>query len=284
MKRNSAVFIVSHERAKKVPTFDTLKKHGYSGKVFIVIDDSDTQQEVYKKIFSNNLVVFNKKAFAYTFDAGDNFDGMRGVIYARNAINAIAVDMKLTHYLVLDDDYNNFAMTFDNDWNYKQRNIKNIDKVIDLYFDYLDKIPALSIAFAQRGDFIGGVNSDFFKKGIRVKRKVMNAFFCKTDRPFNFVGRVNEDVNTYVTGGHRGELFLTVPIVSLNQATTQKNAGGMTEIYLANGTYTKSFYSVMYSPSSVTVKAMGPLHRRLHHNIIWNNTTPMILRPEIKKV
>ena len=35
-------------------------------------------------------------------------------------------------------------------------------------------------------------------------------FFCKTDRPFKFVGRMNDDVNTYVSLGDKGNLFFTV--------------------------------------------------------------------------
>lgn len=33
----------------------------------------------------------------------------------------------------------------------------------------------------------------------------MNSFICDTERPFSFMGRFNEDVNTYITHGETGE-------------------------------------------------------------------------------
>ena len=79
------------------------------------------------------------------------------------------------------------------------------------------------------------------------------------------MGRVNEDVNTYTCLAAKGDLFLTVPNVAINQVQTQKGKGGMSEMYLDSGTYVKSFYSVMYSPSSVSIGEMGHKHRRIHH-------------------
>ena len=114
----------------------------------------------------------------------------------------------------------------------------------------------------------------------------MNSFICSTDRPFQFFGRVNEDVNTYTTMGRRGDLFFTVMQAKLDQKQTQSNSGGMTELYLDSGTYVKSFYSVMYSPSCVKVGVMGDPscdHARLHHVIDWARTAPLILREEHRK-
>lgn len=68
-----------------------------------------------------------------------------------------------------------------------------------------------------------------------VKRKAMNSFICSVDRPFSFMGRINEDVNTYTNLGRCGELFMTIGAVQLGQKQTQKNSGGMTELYLDSG-------------------------------------------------
>lgn len=56
----------------------------------------------------------------------------------------------------------------------------------------------------------------------------------------------------------------------------------MTMVYNESGTYVKSFYSVMFSPSSVKVKVMGDKHLRLHHHVEWDKAVPLIL-PEIYK-
>ena len=80
-----------------------------------------------------------------------------------------------------------------------------------------------------------------------------------------------------------GQLIFTIPTVSLKQKQTQSNAGGMSDLYLDSGTYVKSFYSVMYAPSCVKIKDMGPVHRRLHHSVKWKNAVPCIVGEELRK-
>ena len=87
----------------------------------------------------------------------------------------------------------------------------------------------------------------------------------------------------YCYYGYKGFMFMTIPQLRLEQKQTQSNAGGLTDIYLSSGTYVKSFYSVMYNPSSVTVKQMGQNNKRLHHSINWNTTVPKIISQEFKK-
>ena len=144
--------------------------------------------------------------------------------------------------------------------------------------DYYKSIDVKSIAMFQGGDFIHGVPQDSPKF-----RKCMNTFLCSTERPFTFNGRINEDVNTYTNLGSRGELFLSIIGIRIEQKDTQKTKGGMSDIYLNNGTYVKSFYTVMYSPSCTSIKLMRSIHPRLHHSISWNNTVPMIIEEKHKK-
>ncbi|MGT3185593.1 hypothetical protein ACVSXV_23155, partial [Yersinia enterocolitica] len=96
-------------------------------------------------------------------------------------------------------------------------------------------------------------------------------------------GRINEDVNTYTTLGRRGELFMTIGAVQLLQKRTQSNSGGMTELYLDSGTYVKSFYSVMFSPSCVKISLMGSTHKRIHHKVIWDNAAVKVISEIHKK-
>ena len=112
----------------------------------------------------------------------------------------------------------------------------------------------------------------------------MNSFFCTTERPFKFIGSVNEDVNTYCSLGSQGNLFMTITDASLDQKRTQTTTGGMTDEYLDNGTYVKSFYSVITSPSFVKIFGMDTTHTRLHHRIEWNNAVPKIISSKYKKI
>jgi hypothetical protein len=68
----------------------------------------------------------------------------------------------------------------------------------------------------------------------------------------------------------------------LYQAPTQKQQGGLTEMYLKYGTYVKSFYSVICAPSCMSVKMMGSTNPRLHHSTDWDKCVPKILREDCK--
>lgn len=280
--KDFCAFILTHGRPDRVYTYKTMRKAGYTGRIYIVIDDEDKTGDEYRKKFGEEVLVFSKAEIAKKFDEGDNFNDRRAIIYARNACFELAEKVGCKYFIQLDDDYMAFYYKFNDRMEYGDWPVKSMDKVLDLLLDYYKSIPALSIAMAQGGDFIGGKNGTF-AKALKLKRKCMNSFICSTERPFKFFGRINEDVNTYTNMGRRGGLFLTVNNLMLSQKTTQSNAGGMTELYLDSGTYVKSFYSIMYSPSCVKISEMGSKHKRIHHQVRWNNTTPVILNECFKK-
>lgn len=280
------VFILSHGRANKVDTFKTLRDQGYTGRIGIVIDDEDEQGDAYRKKFgADNVFEFNKSEVAKRFDEVIKGD-RRTVVYARNACFDIARRIGVKYFIELDDDYTYFSYTFDPELEWcrkrEKKTIHDLDAIFSSVWDFYLKTNAASVALAQGGDFIGGGdagNTD----SVKLLRKAMNSFFCSTDRPFNFTGRINEDVNTYTMEAHRGMLFFTVNQIGLNQGKTQSNKGGMTDVYLDSGTYLKSFFSVIVCPSAVKVRMMGAKQRRLHHSVSWNNCAPKLIAETYKK-
>lgn len=277
-----AAFILTNGRPGKVVTYSTLRNCGYTGPIFLLVDDLDKTKDEYIEKYGDEVVVFDKKAIAATFDQGDNFQDMRAIIYARNAAFQEAKRLGLKYFVQLDDDYTTFRFRFDDRFDYHYKLIKNLDAVFSAMLRFLTSSGADSIAFSQGGDFIGGAESTTAER-IAFKRKCMNSFFCRTDKPFQFIGRVNEDVNTYTHQASKGLLLFTTNQVSLAQRVTQSNSGGMTEMYLDSGTYVKSFYSVMYQPSSVKISVLRDRHARIHHHIDWPRTVPMILPETYKK-
>lgn len=275
MRSDFVAFILTHGRPNRVKTYDLLRKCGYTGRIVLVIDNEDKTSQEYFDKYGDDVVVFNKPFIANTFDTCDNQDNRKAIVYARNACFDLAKELGYKYFIELDDDYYYFG--------HKEADesscyIYDLDRMFEIFVEYLENSPITTIAFAQGGDHIGGYDGR-----IKVKRKAMNSFICSVDRPFKFIGRINEDVNTYVHLGGLGYIFLTVMNVKLDQLDTQTNAGGMTDLYVDSGTYVKSFYSVMTSPSCVKVKAMGVSSLRLHHSIAWENAVPCILREELKK-
>jgi len=279
MRDDFAVFILTNNRPDKVITYNTLRKQNYTGKIYLLVDNEDKTVDQYRERYGDEVIVFDKAKVAEYVDRGDNQPHFRGVVFARNAIFDIARGLGLKYFLELDDDYTHFAYKFRSDLTYYERKCWRLDDLFEALLDYYISTPAVTLAMAQNGDYIGGSESGYGKE-LRLHRKAMNSFFCDVDRPFKFMGRINEDVNAYTWLGRMGKLFLTVPNVSLAQKTTQQNSGGLTELYLDTGTYVKSFYTVLYAPSCTKVAEMGDKHKRIHHRISWNNAVPKILSEE----
>lgn len=284
MLNNYAVFILSYGRPDNIVTIPTLRKAGYEGKIFIVVDDKDNTLEQYKSNFGEDLLVFSKDELKGSFDIMDSSDDDRCVVFARNKVYDLAREKGLDYLIVLDDDYKQFNYRFDGNYKYitATKPIRSISKIFEYMIEFVAESPVKCISFAQGGDFIGGKTGGM-AQAVQTKRKAMNLFVFDVNRPLEFTGRINEDVNMYVRQGILGDIVLTTTQLSLEQATTQANKGGLTDIYLAKGTYVKSFYSVMASPSSVKINLMGNKHRRLHHIISWKNTVPKIVQEKHKK-
>lgn len=233
MRDDFCAFILTHGRPEKVLTYRTLRRAGYTGKIFIVVDDEDKTRHQYMAEFGEQVLVFSKADIASRFDEADNFGDRRSIFYARNACFDLAKLVGCKYFIQLDDDYHEFQFRVDRNYDQAYFPIRKLDAILSEMLAYYESIPVLSIAMSQGGDFLG----DNGGHASWVKRKAMNSFICSVDRPFSFMGRINEDVNTYTNLGRCGELFMTIGAVQLGQKQTQKNSGGMTELYLDSGTY-----------------------------------------------
>jgi hypothetical protein len=272
--KDFAVFILTHGRPDNVKTLATLKKCGYTGKIYFIVDNEDKTVSQYQKNFGiDNVKIFDKKAMADEVDEGNNFDERRTITHARNACFKIAKEIGVSYFVQLDDDYYYFGYRYDTG----AKIIKNMDVVFDVMLNFYKSVNIKSIAFGQGGDHIGGFS------GIKLKRKCMNSFFCSTEREFQFVGAMNEDVNTYTTLGSRGDIFFTFTNLQLDQKDTQSQNNGITDMYNRFGTYCKAFTTVMMHPNGSKVSMMNSNNPRIHHSINWGATTPMIIDAKHKK-
>lgn len=282
MRSDFAVFILTHGRADNVATMGALKKGGYTGKWYMIIDDEDETAEQYRKNFGpEHVIMFDKQEAYDRADTMDNFNEHRAIIYARNETFRIAKELGLKYFLMLDDDYKEIDFRYVNGNKLSAKPARQMDRIFEDMLRFLDVSGAATVAFAQGGDFVGGLDGGNFKKGLL--RKAMNSLFCRTDRPIDFRGTMNEDVTTYTTLGSRGRLFFTLCNMCVIQIPTQSLDGGMTESYLETGTYVKTFYSVIAMPSCIKVSMMYTKHKRIHHRIDWECCVPKIINEKYRK-
>lgn len=290
MRDDFAIFILTHGRAENVYTYThMMPKTNYKGRLYFLIDNEDSQADRYRELYgSENVIVFDKRETARKIDQGDNFDNRKAILYARCAVFSVAKQMGLKYFMMLDDDYTQIQLK---GVNRKRDGMKTTDLVvfeeaIEMAIRFMERTKSLCVAFSQGGDWIGGIGNRYSSNP--VWRKAMNSFICSTERPFEYFGRMNEDVSTYVRSSMLGHLMFSIMPVSIIQKQTQSVEGGMTEEYKETGTYVKTFYSVMYAPSCVKVSVLKD-HRsdncttRIHHKLAWNNIAPKIIRQSLKK-
>ena len=288
MRDDFCVFILTHGRPNNVVTYRTVRAHGYTGKIFIVIDDNDETGEEYKRLFGDEVLVFSKDEVGEYTDQFDNFTDRRAILWARNVCWDLAKQMGYRYFVELDDDYtawsyrrtgrrhrnsNTTALEYHN-WTMKE----GLNAVFEALVRVIETTPITTIALSQGGDHMGGQEPPN-----RFRRKAMNSFVCSTDKPFLFRGRLNDDVNTYTNLGSLGYLFFTDMELQLDQHETQSNTGGMSELYKESGTYVKSFYTVMTAPSCTRISLFGRINKRLQHDINWPKAVPLIIPQQFKK-
>ena len=275
--RDFLIVIFSFKRAKLLykTTMQTLDRHLSKARRVIVVSDDDPTLDQYVRYFGReNLYIINKDECQKErpVDLGDAYS-FKGVIsWARNAQFKVARDLGYKYFVSLEDDYTEFATRapYRDSLLISSRNsfTERFDETAEVHFRLLDSAPFLnSVGMAQGGDYICGLENSFYKQGYRMK--TMNAIFYQTDREYEFMGRINEDYTAYIVNDQLGRLSITLPGFAVIQGQTQKNAGGATDVYKAYGTWLKSMYSVMFSPSCVSIGVLSWKSIRTHHNCTW---------------
>lgn len=285
MRDDFCVFILSYNRPKNVPTVETLIEQGYTGDWYIVVDHESDVRPYKNEWGAEKIIVLDKDDALPELDRADNQDRRDCNVYARHQSFDVANELGYTYFAMFDDDYKRFRYRWNENGEYDGTGkVSDMDTMFDHMIEYLERADLHSIATSQGGDWIGGEKAHIAANDgkITAKRKVMNTFVCRSDRKFSFKGTINEDVNAYVREAQLGKVFLTPNLISVNQEETQQEDGGLTDIYLSQGTYMKSFYTILYSPSSVKLNKMGDQHMRIHHHIDWNATTPKIVPEDCK--
>jgi hypothetical protein len=272
-----AIFILSHKRPEN-PTIKTLKKCNYKGKYFFILDDLDESIPEYEKKYGkDHILIFSKKKVAKRIDFFSNWEITAIDTYARNACFDLAKENGINYWLTLDDDYDSFRYRFPGE---KSTQCLNITSAIYEYLEYFKAHPQItSLCWAQGADLA------VVHEGL-TKRKGMNAFFHSIDRFVTFKGHMNDDVNTYTRYNQLGHIIITFPFVQLNQEPTQ-TTGGSAQMYKENGTYQKSWYSILQCPSFIKISTFTGSFRmskfRIHHKINFKYGTAQIISSKYKK-
>lgn len=250
MLNNFAIFILSHGRANDMETVKAIQNAGYTGKWFVVVDDLDSQQELYKEKYGDNVIVFDKKLWAEKTDTVTNTGELRSPVFARNAITEIAKEKGLKYYAEFDDDLKTFQFRYNDNGKLAGKPIKNLNEVIEVMLEFQEASGATSVGFASGGGFIGGTEGRF-KQGIL--RSIHQAYILRTDKQIEFKGLLNEDGIATEFCNSTGRLAFELCLVTQTCPARSTNEGGLNELYKANDEYIRAFYSIIAFPNNLKI-------------------------------
>ncbi len=140
MRDDFCAFILTHGRPDKVLTYRTLRRAGYTGKIFIVVDDEDKTRHQYMAEFGEQVLVFSKADIASRFDEADNFGDRRSIFYARNACFDLAKLVGCKYFIQLDDDYHEFQFRVDRNYDQAYFPIRKLDAILSEMLAYYESI------------------------------------------------------------------------------------------------------------------------------------------------
>jgi len=302
--RNIGVFIISWNRARfvegsSIQTYDLMRALTPNLAKHIVVSSIDPDLERYQEAatergFELNIFDETIEAPKYeTCEAGTPAPRCGG--FGRNNARRIAHELGYTHVVLLDDDYSSLRAwstdrRHDSYMRWAESGEPVLESIIQDMAEIVDTTPVNLMCLAQGGDWIGG------GAGIsnRWKRKSMNFFVERTDRWAHHqeIGLANDDVSLYTMGARdRGIIALTSMLAGVIQGQTQSNSGGMTELYLDIGTVRKSLYSIVQTPSAVTLNVLASPNKhpktgnvskgnpRIHHRVNYDRCAPKLVRP-----
>ena len=247
-----ACIIISHGRPDDIPTINALYKSGYSGNIYIVIDDEDKCKQEYITLYKDNVIVFHKQDFIDKNNLLFNKSLRNVAVHARNAVEDIVKKLGLEYFLVLDDDITNFHYRYVKDCKLHSDKLYDLDSVINLYIQYMITSSISTIGFAHDGMFLGG-NTKMFDAPYHSKNRILANAFLRSSK-YNVIWGPDmcEDFITSINAGIKSSVWMTLPFIGIHckqqGMNKSKSDGGNSEAYLDKGNYGVSQYALLSHP------------------------------------
>lgn len=259
----SAVFIISHERPECV-TYHNLRLCGYSGQIFIIIDDKDSKQDEYKNRYKDSVLIFSKADYSKA-DMCDLVPNLNSATIPKYAAFTFAQEMKLDAMAIFDDDLESFRYRY-RDKNKiatkKMQDYPFMQKVLDACFDFVSEqnIPTC-VSFYPEDKFFPDTYDKFIRQCINSFITTPNFGLKLLGRSCLFSARFYEDEIFFVRENTRGALCFALQDFTFCSALFENdnNKGGMYDVYQGYGLYSRKFQLVINNPwnSPMTIYDKG---------------------------
>lgn len=277
-----AVFIISHERADRVDTYTVLKKGGYTGKIFVVVDDVDKQLNEYKERFKKNLLIFNKMDYIDSADTVEPYKRYASAVYARNAVEDFAKEIHLDTFLMIDDDITGLRYRWVENGSVKSLVVKGgLDKVFEYYSQYMLDTEIACTSFPFTMFYIAGTHD--LERRISEYRHTYQIHIRNAHKEVEWTGTINHDTITQLLTMKKGYIWWSIPHLVFDAKPMNSEKGGLKEVYDTIGDFNMAFLAMITSPDCCSI--VPSKGKRSSLQIKENKLTsyPMIVSQEYKK-
>ena len=251
MNDRFAVFICTHGRPDKQYTLNTLRKLGYTGNIYLVLDNTDSTIQQYIDNYGiNKLIIFDKNYYINSdeYDNGDNEPHYKCIVYAKRAVEDIAKSMKLKYFAISDDDITNFVIRYPSNNKLCTCKVDNFDAILNEYVKFLIK-PVAGIGFGYVTSYFRG--SESFSYNNLCVRKLPYQFVLRNSSiDVKWTSWMAEDDITEIQSSVVGNVWLSIPYIMqvMKPIGDIKNNGGMVDTYKSQDNFTLKFNIVKYHP------------------------------------
>lgn len=276
------VFIQSYNSPNKCSTLDLLVKYKFNNNYYIIIGEDDPKIEVYKNVYKNHLLIFDKEKYKNTTDTVTFPKQNCSAVYVKNFIEDYTQENNIENFVIIDDDLERFNIRYPNfEGKIKVYDIENIDIIFNLYFQYMNEANIDGLCFGSQYLYMGGMNS-YYNLG---KRMLTNIYIRTNKNKVNWKSLVFDDFNTSLDITSKHLIFLMIPFVSMifaPQYFQLLNKGliaggedlGLQTLYDNSNSFERAFYSTVICPSSAKPYRNKNVYMP---NIKLNNVFPKII-------
>ena len=280
IRYNFAVFIITHGRPNNQKTLNLLNEMGYTGPVYLVIDDEDETGEEYREKYPNQVICFNKESYVANTDTGLHIPFKKFAVFARNAVEDIAREMGFAYFMVLDDDIINLRIRYDVDGSLKSRKLTGIiDEVFIACIKFMNNSGLHCTSFGFCNVYRSGV-SCLYEENPR-SRLCAEAFIRDTKIRVNWRLNMVEDLITSLDYIRAGMPWLQlVPIqveICMSEGAVE---GGNSEAYNNFGLFRLNFMPTIAYPDCNKVTFH---HNKWHTTLASKYSVPKIISASFKK-
>ena len=236
MRDDFAIFICTYGRPNNQLTLNTLRKSGYTGRIYLVLDNTDsTIQQYIDNYGADNIVIFDKNHYINSIETVSNDPKYACIVYAKNAVENIAKIIGLKSFVIADDDV--FSLRFryaDCNVLRSKRIVSHMDDVVDEINDFLLNANLCAVSPLYTTFFMNGVKS-LESDSIENARYMYIFVFRNSAYTVNWISDYVEDNITSFEQNKVGNCMLSIPFVQHDSTPPKKRTeGGMSETYASN--------------------------------------------------